>query len=180
MAPPARPVEERFWAKVDKAGPLAVPLAEPCWLWMASTRYGYGQFAIGDGRIPAAYRVAYEWANGPTPPGSHLDHLCRNRLCVNPSHLQPVSCGENILRGVGPSAKNLRKTHCVRGHEFTPENTRILRRFSRKGRVSRVCKRCDSLRSVKWAKTHRAQVNAAVLARKATRPAHAPALAAVE
>lgn len=52
-----------------------------------------------------------------------LDHLCRNRLCVNPEHLEVVSRGENVLRGVGVTAENKRKTHCAHGHEFTTENT---------------------------------------------------------
>ena len=52
-----------------------------------------------------------------------IDHLCRNRRCVNPEHLEPVSRGENVLRGDGHSARNARKTHCIRGHEFTVENS---------------------------------------------------------
>jgi hypothetical protein len=112
-----RPLEERFWEKVDRsAGP------DGCWPWLAG-RYstGYGEFSIGY-RKSAAHRVAYELLIGPIPAGLELDHLCRNRLCVNPAHLEPVTTRENILRGESGSAKNARKTHCHNGHPLTPGN----------------------------------------------------------
>ena len=67
-----------------------------------------------------------------------LDHICRNRLCVNPAHLEIVSVKENVLRGVGISAENSRKTHCIDGHEFNEENTLVLKDGSR---VCRACAR---------------------------------------
>lgn len=73
---------DRFWEKVDKSG--------ECWLWTAyTTKKGYGQTHIG-GKTKYAHRVAYELSVGPIPDGKELDHLCRNRACVNPDHLDPV------------------------------------------------------------------------------------------
>lgn len=107
---------ERFWLKTDKT--------DGCWVWKASLRDGYGVFAV-DGQARPAHRVAYELLVGLVPEGLVLDHLCRNRACVNPAHLEPVTDKVNILRGESVSAKNRVKTHCLRGHEFTPENTRV-------------------------------------------------------
>lgn len=110
------PEEARFWAKVKRSD-------SGCWNWTASTwANGYGQFK-SDGRMVAAHRFAYERVRGNVPDGLQLDHLCRNRLCVNPDHLEAVSQRENILRGMSPSARQARQTHCRKGHEFTAENT---------------------------------------------------------
>ena len=129
---PRAPVttSERFWAKVEKRGD------DQCWDWKASqNRNGYGFFKA-DGEV-VAHRWSFVQARGPIPPGLTLDHLCRNRGCVNPAHLEIVTRGENVLRGVGLSAANARKTHCVHGHPFNEENTY----FWRDG-TSRVCKTC--------------------------------------
>lgn len=126
--------EERFWPKVKKAGP------DECWEWLASKGKGYGHFTLESGRSIQAHRFSYGLVNGPVPEGLVLDHLCRNRGCVNPAHLEPVTIGENVLRGVGASAQNARKTHCYRGHEFTEENTQY-RSGPRPGRACRTCAR---------------------------------------
>lgn len=87
---------ERFWSKVDRRG------AEDCWEWLASRQpNGYGQFSPGGraGGMTTAHRVAYELTFGPIPEGLSIDHLCRNRGCVNPAHLEAVSQRENVQRG---------------------------------------------------------------------------------
>jgi hypothetical protein len=106
---------ERFWPKVDKTG--------KCWLWTASKvpRSGYGQISVGIGKekVPRlAHRVAWELLRGPIPAGMVLDHLCRNRACVNPDHLEVVNNKTNTLRGTGPTAINAQKTSCKRGHSL--------------------------------------------------------------
>lgn len=124
--------QERFWSKVLRG--------EGCWEWGAGhVSAGYGTFTFG-GITYRAHRVAYTLARGPIPDGMTIDHLCRNRGCVNPDHLEPVTSRENTLRGVGPSAENARKTHCVHGHEFTIENTYVYGRF-------RFCRTCNRIRS---------------------------------
>ena len=113
---PRDPIE-RFWEKVDKTG--------PCWEWTASKVYGYGQFGIAHQKHARAHRFAYELLVGPIPEGLELDHLCRNRACVNPDHLEPVTTRVNLLRGATVTARKAGQTHCIHGHEFTPDNTFI-------------------------------------------------------
>lgn len=113
------PFEQRFWQKVIKGDHQA------CWIWTGSTDGdGYGQI-YRDGKLWRAPRIAYEFVHGPIPHGLHIDHLCRNHACVNPHHLEAVTPLENWRRGIAPSAANANKTRCIRGHKFTPENTRI-------------------------------------------------------
>lgn len=90
---PPVPLEDRFWRKVAKG--------EGCWEWQAARdSNGYGVFNKGEGRgLDRAHRVAYELLVGAIPPGLVLDHLCRNKSCCNPGHLEPVTIGENIRRG---------------------------------------------------------------------------------
>ena len=107
---------QAFEAKFTRAG------EDECWRWRAaSNKTGYGIFWNGS-RTVVAHRYAYELWVGPIPDGLTLDHLCQNKWCVNPVHMEPVTHRENNLRGNSMSARHARKTHCVNGHEFTPEN----------------------------------------------------------
>lgn len=93
-----------------------------CWIWLGSIySQGYGMFK-SHGRRYVAHRVMYEHFKGEIPAGLTLDHKCRNRWCVNPDHLEPMSLRENILRGISPSAKHARQTHCKRGHLLAEPN----------------------------------------------------------
>jgi hypothetical protein len=96
-----RTPEQRFWAKVDRAGPLPEyrPELGPCWLWTAGlNQAGYSVFWI-DGRSIQGHIYAWRLENGIAPPGKELDHLCRSPSCVRPSHLEPVTHLENVRRG---------------------------------------------------------------------------------
>lgn len=128
----------RFWAKV---------MPEPnsgCWLWLGSiSGEGYGSLAVNAGQ-KQAHRWSYEHFVGPIPDGLQIDHLCRVRCCVNPSHLEAVTQRENGLRGFGAAALNARKTKCANGHDFTPENT-----IWRKG-GGRACRTCQNLFNVQY------------------------------
>lgn len=123
-----------------------------CWIWrLAKNRHGYG-ILKRDG-----FALAHRWwyvvkAGREIPLGMVLDHLCRTPACVNPDHLEPVTQAENCRRGdqVTGSA-NARKTHCARGHEYTPENTRV--RYGSNGRQRRACRTCE--RSLERARYHR-------------------------
>lgn len=124
---------DRFWQKVSRDG------TETCWEWLATRDAGgYGRF-WNDGRLVAAHRYSVELVRGPIPDGLDVDHLCRNRGCVNPDHLEVVSRQINVRRGIGPAAKNAGKTHCIHGHEFTEANTKIWKGY---GRVMRQCRAC--------------------------------------
>lgn len=110
----------------------------PCILFEGLiSEQGYGRIYIGNGRSRNAHRVLWERTNGPVPEGRQLDHLCRNRACINLQHLELVTPKENTLRGIGPTAKNARKLFCYRGHSFTPDNTRI----KNGTRICRICKK---------------------------------------
>jgi hypothetical protein len=109
---------ERFVSKIDQDD------GSGCWLWTAGiSPAGYAQFRY-DGKKQNAHRFSYEVFNGPIPEGTHIDHLCRVRHCVNPAHLEAVTCHENIMRGEGVAAINSKKTHCPKGHELTGANLR--------------------------------------------------------
>lgn len=120
---------ERFWSKVDKNG------RNGCWVWTRSLSFGYGRFNINHLRWVKAHRFAYETLVEPVPEGLCLDHLCRNRRCVNPDHLEPVTMKVNLQRGNNWQRD---KTHCKHGHEFTPDNT-----VWRKG--FRKCRECNRI-----------------------------------
>lgn len=125
---------DRFWAKVDKEGPGG------CWLWAAYVNPdGYGEFWPTTDRHVGAHRYSYELNVGPIPEGLHIDHLCRVRNCVNPAHLEPVTCRENLLRGDTFQAANAAKTHCPQGHPYDS---------TCRGR--RICTTCGRARTVRY------------------------------
>jgi hypothetical protein len=102
-----------------------------CWTWVGSRDpEGYGQ-SSRRGQVLKAHRMAWVALVGPIEDRLQLDHLCRFRACVRPAHLEPVTHRENTLRGIGPSARNARKTHCANGHSLSGSNLRITRRGNR-------------------------------------------------
>lgn len=103
----------RFWSHVQKT--------DSCWNWDRPNSIGYGRINWKRKELKS-HRVAYELVKGPIPEGLHLDHLCRNPACVNPDHLEPVTCRVNTLRGVSMVAENARKTTCSKGHPFSGDN----------------------------------------------------------
>jgi HNH endonuclease len=124
------PLFDRLVARSDAVG--------ECVEWSGyRDRQGYGRIRV-DGESRLVHRVAWQLFVGGIPDGLTLDHLCRNHACWRPGHLEPVTLAENKARGESPAVLNARKTHCARGHEYTPENTIYL---SRGGRVCRECNR---------------------------------------
>lgn len=117
-----------FWTRVH------VATFDACWQWLAGrTSRGYGATYVNGGQQPA-HRVAYQAAYGPIPQGLVIDHLCRNRACCNPNHMEPVTPRENVLRGIGPSASHAQKAVCPLGHPYTHRDAHGARRC-------RVCAR---------------------------------------
>lgn len=124
----------RVWEKIN--------FTERCWLWTGADSGDDDPWGkVWDGqRVVPAHRWIYEEAyDVRLPPEIEPDHLCKVRLCVRPSHLDPITKRENVMRSNAPGPLAVRTNHCKRGHEFTPENTRIRR--SDGGRECRSCAR---------------------------------------
>lgn len=119
-----------------------VKMAGDCWEWTSGKNSkGYGRVhATKLERGAMAHRVMYELVRGPIPEGLTLDHLCRNRACVNPDHLEAVTNRLNIIRGSSPAADNANKATCLRGHALSGRNVWIAKDGSR------VCKECQRVR----------------------------------
>lgn len=115
---------------------------EACWEWIAAKTNGYG-VVQHNGRLQRAHRVVYELLVGSIPEGLELDHLCKNRGCVNPLHMEPVTGIENNARSDSMSALHARQTHCKRGHEFTTNNTYLR---SRGNKIERFCRKFCRIR----------------------------------
>ena len=138
-----RKTQERFWGYVRKE--------DSCWEWTGTKcQRGYGRFSINN-RSYSAHRLCYVKTHGDVDRNDVCDHLCRNPGCVNPKHVEPVSQGENVRRGMaGPLLKkrNRSVTHCPKGHEYSPENTR------RNKKGHRTCRTCQR----RWAAEYKAKI----------------------
>lgn len=137
---------DRLRGRVRKTG--------TCWIWQGSNdgRYGftYVETINGKEKKTSAHRAVYQALVGEIPEGLVIDHLCGNKMCVNPEHLEPVTQQENLMRSESNVARiNSLKTHCINGHEFTPENT--YRRKDRP-RATRECRECrtNATRRFAW------------------------------
>ncbi len=129
----------RFWKLVDKT--------DKCWNWNGSRNAdGYGQFHRNGSNI-GAHRYSYELNVDKIPEGLVIDHLCRNRSCVNPAHLEPVTQKENCLRGTSPWANNARKTHCKYGHLLSENRRCIICRRSQQRKYKK--KKREMIRALK-------------------------------
>lgn len=116
-----------------------------CWVWGGCVaKPGYGRMGTITGTTAYTHRIAFELVNGTIPTAMSLDHLCRNTLCANPSHLECVTHRENVLRGVSYCSERHSSTHCVNGHEFTIKNTYIT------SAGHRQCRKCNRLNGKRY------------------------------
>lgn len=140
-------LQDRFWEKVIKKN------NNECWDWFGSKSRGYGNIGY-KGKTYKAHRISFLLAGHNLDPMLTIDHLCMNKLCVNPDHLEQVTIRENILRAKGRAFENLIKTHCKQGHKFTKKNTYTV---NQKGRMlpGRQCITCRNKYQLLHAKKYR-------------------------
>jgi hypothetical protein len=137
--------QARFWSKA------VVGRDDECWPWKRSVRKGYGAY-WNDGKNVAAHRFALMTVQGAIPAGFVVDHTCRNRVCVNPSHLRAVTNRVNLIENsVAAAALGVAKIRCKRGHSLSGDNLR----FNNSG--TRRCRLCDAA----WLREYRTKKGAA-------------------
>lgn len=132
-------LQDRLWDKIQILDDGC------CWPWTGAIKKstGYGDIYIGNGKNGTAHRAFYKIEVDPNIDGLDVDHLCANRWCMNPGHLEAVPSRINTLRGNGPSAMNARKTHCKNGHELSKSNIYMINN-------ERRCKTCNSIKWKAW------------------------------
>lgn len=136
-----RKLLERIFSKI-KVSTTHFYRGSPCWEWQAGiSNAGYAKFKY-KGKTCGGHRIIYEFFVEIIPAELDSDHLCRNRPCVNPAHIEPVPEIVNLLRGESLFAKNARKTHCIKGHPFSGDNLHIRKNGGRH------CRKCEAIRSL--------------------------------
>lgn len=124
-----RPLDKRLNERIAE-------LPNGCWEWTGKRQpNGYARISV-NGRQQLVHRVMYERIVGPIPEGLVIDHLCRNRACVRPGHLEPVTIAENLIRG----DSNAHKTHCPQGHPYSGDNLYV--ENAGKAWAKRRCRTC--------------------------------------
>lgn len=140
-----------IWEAIDKNGAVCEhrPELGPCWIWTKRLwKSGYGRLGY-KGRSRRAHSVVWELLRGEPPEGLVPDHLCRERRCVNPDHIEYVTSRENTMRGAAITALNANKSVCKYGHPFSPDNT-----FITKG-GHRSCIKCNQRRNAEGGRRRR-------------------------
>lgn len=143
IPPMSQKLLTRIFAKIAKSPEMFN--GSHCWNWQGyiSPVTGYGFASSGVNLHISAHRFVYQVIVEPIPDHLHCDHLCRNKRCVNPAHIEVVTPRVNVLRSTNKSAINARKTHCPQGHEYTESNT--YQRQTKNGHGARVCRECSAL-----------------------------------